>query len=74
MSNLFWHNNLVLGRYSFKEMIFLDLAELIIPMSNITDMTNDEVEAPHDPRFQISRAMDDFARRIANVSQVRRTE
>ena len=58
----------VLDRRSIKRFLFDSLEEMVLPGSVLIDAANDEVEAPHDPRFQIVKKMDDFVTRTADVS------
>ncbi|KAI9836202.1 MAG: hypothetical protein M1819_001539 [Sarea resinae] len=55
----------ILGQMSVKQMIFDDLAEIVLPADMLIDPQNSEVELPSDPRFQISRRMDEFVQRAA---------
>ena len=68
LQSTIWHDGLVFGRDNFKEMIFRDVDESVLPFSNLLDPINDEVEAPQDPRFKIAQLMDDFARKVGDVS------
>ena len=54
---------------SFKKLIFDDLEEIVLPEDVVLDEANSEVEAPQDPRFQISRIMRDFLSKSADVWQ-----
>lgn len=51
---------------SFKQLLFDDLDEVVLPADLLLDLTNGEVEAPQDPRFQIAKNMDAFAIRAAD--------
>ena len=44
-----------------KELLYQDLAELILPVRPLLDPENAKVEVPHDDRFQIAQKMDTFA-------------
>ena len=59
---------IVLDRRLIKRFLFDSLEEMVLPGSILIDAANDEVEAPHDPRFQIVKKMDDFITRTADVS------
>ena len=58
----------VLGTVSLKQFLFDDLEELVLPADILTDLGNGEIEAPQDPRFQISQRMDAFVTKAAEVS------
>ena len=58
----------VLDRRSIKQFLFDSLGEMVLPGSILIDSANDEVEPPHDPRFQIVKKMDEFITRTADVS------
>ena len=53
---------------SFKQLLYDDLEEIVLPAHSLVDPKNSDVEAPQDPRFQIKKKMDDFVTRAANVS------
>ena len=55
---------------SFKQLLFDDLEEVVLPADLLVDPANGEVEAPQDPRFQILKRMDSFVTRAADVSFV----
>ncbi len=59
--------NRVLGKLSEKEFVIDDMEELVLPASWLLDPGNDNVEAPHDPRFQVARKMAAFIPRAAGV-------
>ena len=52
---------------SFKKLIFDSLEETVMPADAILDEANGAVEAPQDPRFQISRVMKEFLTKAADV-------
>jgi hypothetical protein len=58
----------VLGSTSVKQLLYDDLAELVLPSSVLLEPENDEIEVPSDPRFQISKSMEGFLTRLAQVS------
>ena len=58
----------VLGKMSFKQFLLDDLREVVLPADNLVDPSNEDVEAPQDPRFQMARKMDAFIIRAADVS------
>lgn len=47
-----------------------DLSETVLPAPILVDPKNFDVEAPHDPRFQISTRMTKFVDRTATVDVV----
>ena len=58
----------VLGTMSFKQLIFDDIEEIVLPADIVIDPSGWDVEAPQDPRFQIAKKMDDFVAKVADVS------
>ncbi len=58
----------VLGTMSFKQLLFDDLEEIVLPADLLVDPSNGEIEAPQDPRFQVSRRIESFINRAADVS------
>ena len=61
----------VLGTISLKQLLFDDLEELVLPADVLIDPANGDIEAPQDPRFQISKKMDAFVTKAADVSLAR---
>lgn len=55
------------GAASIKQFVFDNLDEIVLPANLLIDPANDLIEAPFDPRFQISRKMETFALRAAEV-------
>lgn len=51
-----------------KQYLFDDFEELVLPADVLIDPANGDVEAPQDPRFQISKRMDAFVTKAADVS------
>ena len=58
-----------IGEMDEWDVIYGDLAESVLPASNLLDRKNETVEAPQDSRFQIARTMHDFRRDVAEVRQ-----
>lgn len=56
----------VLGTISLKQYLFDDFEELVLPADILVDPANADIEAPQDPRFQISKRMDAFVTNAAN--------
>ena len=50
-----------------RELLFEDLAELVLPADFLLDPANSTVEAPQDERFQAARRMDKFLHTVRNV-------
>lgn len=46
-----------------KQLLFDDLAEIVLPADVLLDERNADVELPGDPRFEMVKGMDDFASR-----------
>ena len=70
LQSLIFSEMRVLGAISLKQFLFDDFEELVLPADILIDSVNREIEAPQDPRFQISRRMDSFVAKAANVSLV----
>lgn len=49
------------------DAMYRDLAENVLPTSNLLDRKNEIVEAPQDPRFQITLTMENFRKDVADV-------
>ncbi len=62
----------VLGKITITKLIYDDLAELVLPADALLDPANGNVEAPHDPRFQMAREMGAFVLRIGDVGALPR--
>ena len=58
----------ILGNITITRLIFDDLEELVLPASILLDSANNDVEAPHDPRFQMAKEMRGFVLRVGDVS------
>lgn len=57
----------VLGDLTVKEFVTDDLEELVLPASWLLDPGNDDIEAPHDPRFQVAQKVNEFIGRAGRV-------
>ena len=68
LQSLIFSEMRVLGSVALKQLLFDDFEELVLPADVLIDPANDEIEAPQDPRFQISKRMDAFVTKAANVS------
>ena len=58
----------ILGNMSFKQLIYGDLAEMVLPADTLVDATHSNIEVPQDHRFQIATRMDAFVARVGQVS------
>ena len=58
----------VLRTISIKQLLFDDLEEVVLPADILLDPINSDVEAPHDPRFQIARKMEAFLTKLGPVN------
>ena len=67
MQSLVFSEIRALGTMSFKQLIFDDLEEIVLPADLLVDPTNKEIEAPQDSRFQMAKRMDDFMTRATDV-------
>lgn len=61
---------IVLGKFSIKEFTIHNFEEIVLPSNMLLDPANDTVEAPHDPRFQISQKIHAFAARAGEVNSL----
>ncbi len=68
LQSLIFNEMRVLGTMSFKQLLFGDLEEMVLPADLLVDPANGSIEAPQDPRFQILKKMDAFVTRAADVS------
>ena len=57
----------VLNVMSVRQLLFDDLAEISAPAHILIDPSNDLIEAPKDPRFQMMKRMEIFVGRAAQV-------
>ncbi|MCJ1477340.1 hypothetical protein MMC13_006011 [Lambiella insularis] len=64
LSSLIYSKMRVQDEVSFTQLIFDDLAEVVLPADHLVDRANQEVEVPLDPRSQIARKMDTFVARV----------
>ena len=62
----------VLRNMSIKQLLFDDLEEVVLPADILLDLSNGDIEAPHDPRFQIVRKMEAFLVRTGPVNVLSR--
>lgn len=58
----------VLGSVTITKAVHDDLEELVLPADILLDSANGDVEAPHDPRFQMAKEMRAFMLRVGDVS------
>ncbi|KAL8718478.1 MAG: hypothetical protein Q9225_004392 [Loekoesia sp. 1 TL-2023] len=66
LQSLIFHNMKVLGNITITKLVFDDLEELVLPADILLDPANGNVEAPHDPRFQMAKEMRGFILRIGD--------
>ncbi|KAL8912645.1 MAG: hypothetical protein Q9171_002370 [Xanthocarpia ochracea] len=66
LQSLIFNDMKVLGKITITKLIYDDLAELVLPADALLDPANGNVEAPHDPRFQMAREMGAFVLRIGD--------
>ncbi len=69
LQSLIFSEMRVLGTISLKQLLFNNFEELVLPADVLIDPANSDIEAPQDPRFQISIRMKAFATKAADVSQ-----
>jgi hypothetical protein len=58
---------IVLGTMSIRQLIDDDLASLVLAEDQLLDPGNDEIEVPHDPRFNMAQRMEIFRARAAQT-------
>ncbi|KAK3320708.1 Mak10 subunit, NatC N-terminal acetyltransferase-domain-containing protein [Cercophora scortea] len=56
---------IILGHLSIRHVIDDDLAIVVLPCSRLLDPSNDDIEAPYDPRFAMAHQMELFRQRAA---------
>ncbi|KAL8632754.1 hypothetical protein Q9189_001459 [Teloschistes chrysophthalmus] len=66
LQSLIFHDMKILGTVTITKLIFDDLEELVLPADILLDPANGDVEAPHNPRFQIAQAMREHVLRIGD--------
>jgi N-alpha-acetyltransferase 35, NatC auxiliary subunit len=57
---------MVLGKMSVRQLLDDDLSSLVLAEDPLLDPRNDEIEVPHDPRFNIAKRMETFRERAAH--------
>lgn len=57
---------MVLGRMSIRQVLDDDFGSLVLAEHPLLDPTNDEIEVPHDPRFNMAKRMEVFRERAAH--------
>ena len=61
------NNMTILGTVPVKQLLYDELAELVLPSSILLQANMDDIEVPSDPRFQIAKQMDAFVHRFSQV-------
>jgi len=56
----------VLGKMSIRQLLDDDLSSLVLAEDPLLDPKNDDIEVPHDPRFNIAKRMETFRERAAH--------
>lgn len=57
---------MVLGKMSIRQLLDDDLSSLVLAEDPLLDPKNDEIEVPHDPRFNMAKRMETFRERAAH--------
>ncbi|AEO61343.1 hypothetical protein MYCTH_2311397 [Thermothelomyces thermophilus ATCC 42464] len=65
LQNFLFHDMVILGRLSIRQVLDDDLSIVVLPSSLLLDPANDSVEAPHHPRYAIAHQMELFRQRAA---------
>ncbi|KAK4122570.1 hypothetical protein N657DRAFT_598153 [Parathielavia appendiculata] len=65
LQNFLFHDMVILGRLSIRQILDDDLSIVVLPSSLLLDPANDNVEAPHHPRYAIAHQMELFRQRAA---------
>ncbi|KAI4096133.1 MAG: hypothetical protein LQ344_001196 [Seirophora lacunosa] len=66
LQSLIFHDMKVLGSVTITKAVHDDLEELVLPADILLDSANGDVEAPHDPRFQMAKEMRAFMVRVGD--------
>ncbi|KAL9588484.1 MAG: hypothetical protein Q9203_002705 [Teloschistes exilis] len=66
LQSLIFHDMKILGTVTITKLVFDDLEELTLPADILLDPANGDIEAPHNPRFQIAQAMREHVLRIGD--------
>ncbi|KAL9060814.1 MAG: hypothetical protein Q9206_000860 [Seirophora lacunosa] len=66
LQSLIFHDMKVLGSVTITKAVHDDLEELVLPADILLDSANGDVEAPHDPRFQMAKEMRAFMLRVGD--------
>ncbi|KAI4119855.1 MAG: hypothetical protein LQ345_000322 [Seirophora villosa] len=66
LQSLIFHDMKVLGSVTITKAVRDDLEELVLPADILLDSANGDVEAPHDPRFQMAKEMHAFMLRVGD--------
>ena len=65
LQNFLFNDMVILGRLSIRQVLDDDLSIVVLPNSLLLDPANDDVEAPHHPRYGIAHQMELFRQRAA---------
>ncbi|KAG7285570.1 hypothetical protein NEMBOFW57_010199 [Staphylotrichum longicolle] len=65
LQNFLFNDMVILGRLSIRQVLDDDLSIVVLPSSLLLDPANDDVEAPHHPRYGIAHQMELFRQRAA---------
>ena len=57
---------MVLGKMPIRQLLDDDLSSLVLAEDPLLDPKNDEIEVPHDPRFNMAKRMETFRERAAH--------
>lgn len=57
---------MVLGKMSIRQLLDDDLSSLVLAEDSLLDPKNDDIEVPHDPRFNMAKRMETFRERAAH--------
>ncbi|KAL8639196.1 MAG: hypothetical protein Q9228_003743 [Teloschistes exilis] len=70
LQSLIFHDMKILGTVTITKLVFDDLEELTLPADILLDPANGDIEAPHNPRFQIAQAMREHVLRIGDAENL----
>ncbi|KAI1813327.1 Mak10-domain-containing protein [Poronia punctata] len=65
LQNLLFREMKVLGHWSIRELLDMDVSLAVLPCGPLFDRSFDDVELPSDPRHRIASLMESFRQRIA---------
>jgi N-alpha-acetyltransferase 35, NatC auxiliary subunit len=65
LQSFIWDDMVFVGNKSIRNVLDDDFSIMVLPCSQLLDRANDDVEAPVDPRFTVSKTMERFRQNAA---------